>query len=58
MLVSIIIIRLFINLISWYYYSCSAYDCVSRSKIYSARKFDETVNKITQEILARRSIIE
>jgi len=35
MLVSIII-KLIINLISWYY-SCSVYDCVSRSKICSAR---------------------
>jgi len=34
MLVSIIIIKLIINLISWYY-SCSAYDCVSRPKICS-----------------------
>jgi len=31
-LISIIIIKLIINLISWYYYSCSAHDCVSRSK--------------------------
>jgi len=36
MLVSIIIIKLIINLISWYYYSCSAYNCVSRLKICSA----------------------
>jgi len=36
MLVSIIIIKLIINLISWYYYSCSTQDCVSRPKIYSA----------------------
>jgi len=31
-LINIIIIKLIINLISWYYYSCSAHDCVSRSK--------------------------
>jgi len=30
MFISIIIIKLIINLISWYYYSCSSYDCVSR----------------------------
>jgi len=34
MLVSIII-KLIINLISWYYYSCSVY-CVSKPKVYSA----------------------
>jgi len=28
MLVSIVIIKLIINLISWYYCSCSTYDCV------------------------------
>jgi len=36
MLVSIIIIKLIINLISWYYYSCSTWDCVLRPKIYLA----------------------
>jgi len=34
MLVSIVIIKLIIKLISWYY-SCSAYDCVSKLKICS-----------------------
>jgi len=28
MLVSIVIIKLIINLISWYYCFCSTYDCV------------------------------
>jgi len=37
MLINIIIIKLIINLISWYYYSCSYEDCVWRPKIYSAR---------------------
>jgi len=37
MLVNIIIIKLIINLIFWYYYSCSAYDCVSKPNIYSTR---------------------
>jgi len=37
MLVNIVIIKLIINLTSWYYYSCSTQNCVSRSKIYSAR---------------------
>jgi len=32
MLVSIVIIKLIINLISWYYCSCSTYDCVLRTK--------------------------
>jgi len=32
MLVSIIIIKLIINLILWYYCSCSIYDCVLRTK--------------------------
>jgi len=35
----VIIIKLIINLTSWYYYSCSSYDCVSRPKIYSACSF-------------------
>jgi len=33
-LAHIVIIKLIINLISWYYYSCSACDCVSKSKIF------------------------
>jgi len=36
-LFSIVIIKLIINLILWYYYSCSAKDCVSRPKICSVR---------------------
>jgi len=32
MLVNIIIIKLIINLIFWYYYYCSAYDCVSKHR--------------------------
>jgi len=36
-LINIIIIKLIINLISWYYYSCSTQDCISRLKIYSVR---------------------
>jgi len=35
MLVNIIIIKLIINLMSWYYYSCSTYNCF-KIKIYSA----------------------
>jgi len=55
MLVSIIIIKLIINL-SWYYYSCSAYDCVSRPKMFGPQFGElENVYKITQETLARRS---
>jgi len=34
MFVNIIIIKLIINLILWYYYSCSAYDCISRKFIW------------------------
>jgi len=37
MLVSIVIIKLIINLTSWYYYSCSAYNCVLKLKICSVR---------------------
>jgi len=32
MFVSIVIIKLIINLISWYYCSCSTYDCILRTK--------------------------
>jgi len=35
--ISIIIMKLLINLILWYYYSRSVYDCVLRPKMISAR---------------------
>jgi len=58
-LFSIVIIKLIINLILWYCYSCSACDCVSRPKLFSAQ-FDELQNvyKIIQETLARRSSLD
>jgi len=31
-LLASLLLKLIINLISWYYYSCSAHDCVSRRK--------------------------
>jgi len=31
MLVNIVIIKVIINLISWYYCSCSIYDCVLKT---------------------------
>jgi len=53
--VSIIIIKLIINLISWYYYSCSAYYYFKTENLFDAQ-FDELENvyKITQETLARK----
>jgi len=57
MLVSIIIIKLIINLISLYYYSCSAYYCNLRLKICLVHSLEnlKTCVKIAREILARRS---
>jgi len=37
MLVSIIIIKLIINLISWYYYSCSTQNCVKTENLFGAQ---------------------
>jgi len=57
MLVSIIIIKLIINLISWYYYSCSSQKlCFKTENLFDAQ-FDELKNvcKFTQEPLARGS---
>jgi len=54
MLVSIIIIKLIINLISWYYYFCSTYDCFKTENLFGVQ-FDELENVYkTQEILAQR----
>jgi len=55
MFVSIVIIKLIINLILWYYCSCSVY-CFKNEKI-SARSLVELekVYKITQETLPWRS---
>jgi len=55
MLVSIIIIKLIINLISWYCYFCSAYDCFKIENF--GTQFDELENvyKITQKTSAQCS---
>jgi len=55
--VSIIIINLIINLISWYYYFCSAYDCVSRQKFVRRAVMNLKIYmKSSQETLVRRSL--
>jgi len=39
-LISIIIIKLIINLMSWYYYSCSVYNCFRTKNCFGAQ-FDK-----------------